>query len=115
VERQEEEFVRLNLPFSGLFGRKLHGIDCQGLFCELDKYCREAVPELISARCRIKAKYVAAQENINLFFPPKWDLPSGAVVKTTGVQSQQVAHKRRKREADCGSACEQLAIADLFG
>ena len=44
VDRQDCEFERLSLPFSGLFGRKLHAIDCQGLFCELDEYCREAVP-----------------------------------------------------------------------
>ena len=68
VERQDEEFARLELPFHGLFGRKLHGIDCQGLFCELDKYCREAVPELTSARSRIKAKYVAALGDMKLFF-----------------------------------------------
>ena len=53
VEQQEEEFRRLALPFDGLFGRRLHAIDCQGLFCELDKYCREAVPELASNRSRI--------------------------------------------------------------
>jgi hypothetical protein len=67
VERQEEEFARLDLPFAGLFGRQLHGIDCQGLFCELDKYCREAVPELASARCRIKARYVSAYGDMDLF------------------------------------------------
>ena len=51
--------ARLDFPFHGLFGRKLHGIDCRGLFCELDKYCREAVPELTSARSRIKANISA--------------------------------------------------------
>jgi hypothetical protein len=116
VERQEEEFARLGLPFSGLFGRQLHGIDCQGLFCELDKYCREAIPELISARSRIKAKYVAAQESMDLFFPPKWGLPSGGVVMTMGVrQSQQLAYRRGKRKGDRRSDSEQLAVADLFG
>jgi alpha-glutamyl/putrescinyl thymine pyrophosphorylase clade 1 len=85
-EQLDRELWRLELPFRGLFGRKLHGIDCQGLFCELDKYCREAVPELTSARSRIKAKYVAALGDMKLFFPPKWGLPSGGVVKTTGMQ-----------------------------
>lgn len=117
VERQDQEFARLGLPFNGLFGRKLHGIDCQGLFCELDKYCREAVPELTSARSRIKAKYFAAQDDINLFFPPKWGLPSGAIVKSGSVQSQQrVATSKRgeRRNADRPDR-EQLAVGDLFG
>jgi hypothetical protein len=80
VDRQREEFARLQLPFSGLFGRRLHAIDCQGLFCELDKYCREAVPELTSARSRIKARFNASTQPIPLFLPPKWDLqPAGTL------------------------------------
>lgn len=74
VDQQEEEFVRLDLPFSGLFGRPLHAIDCQGLFCELDKYCREAAPQLVSNRSRIKARFTPAQDLPALFFPPKWRL-----------------------------------------
>lgn len=81
VERQKDECQRLGLPFSGLFGRPLHGIDCQGLFCELDKYCREAAPALLSNRSRIKARFNASHEPLALFFPPKWGIsPSEAVV-----------------------------------
>src|SRR6266540_1015842 len=109
VERQEGEFARLNLPFNGLFGRKLHAIDCQGLFCELDKYCREAAPELTSARSRIKAKYIGAQDDIHLFFPPKWDLPSGCVVRTTGMQPTPPA-TAPKRGSGRRSDREQLAV-----
>lgn len=74
VERQEQEFERLNLRFGGLWGRRLHAIDCQGLFCELDKYCREAVPELKSARSRIKARFRPSPEPLDLRFPPDWGL-----------------------------------------
>ena len=74
VARQEAEFRRLGLPFNGLFGRPLQAIDCQGLFCETDKYCREARPELTSARKRIKAKYEPSVSGLVLFFPPKWGL-----------------------------------------
>jgi hypothetical protein len=74
TERQDEEFARLGLPFGGLWGRPLHAIDCQGLFCETDKYCREAVPELASARKRIKARFTPTPEPIRLFFPPKWGI-----------------------------------------
>lgn len=74
VERQKDEFMRYGLPFGGLWGRPLHAIDCQGLFCEVDKYCREAVPALPSARKRIKARYSKQQAPIQLFFPPKWGI-----------------------------------------
>jgi hypothetical protein len=74
TERQEEELARLGLPFSGLWGRPLHAIDCQGLFCETDKYCREAAPELASARKRIKARFTSTPEPVRLFFPPKWSI-----------------------------------------
>jgi alpha-glutamyl/putrescinyl thymine pyrophosphorylase clade 1 len=74
VDQQEDEFARLDLPFSGLFGRPLHAIDCQGLFCELDKYCREAAPHLASNRSRIKARFTPGQDLPRLFFPPKWGL-----------------------------------------
>lgn len=71
---QQQEFERLGLAFNGLFGRPLHAIDCQGLFCELDKYCREAAPELTSNRSRIKARFNASPKPLPLYFPPKWQL-----------------------------------------
>lgn len=81
VDRQEHEFDSLGLPFNGLFGRPLHAIDCQGLFCELDKYCREAAPELVSERSRIKARFTASPSPLSLFFPPKWNLkPASAEI-----------------------------------
>ena len=72
IEHQDEEFKRLGYNFKGLFGRPLHAIDAQGLFCETDKYCREAVPGLKSARSRIKTHYKKNLQPIELFFPPKW-------------------------------------------
>jgi hypothetical protein len=74
AEHQEEEFRRLGFDFNGLWGRPLHAIDCQGLFCELDKYCREAAPELVSGRKRIKRRFFPAVESVRLFFPPKWGI-----------------------------------------
>jgi len=74
VDRQDEEFSRLGLDFPGLFGRRLHAIDCQGLFCETDKYSREAFPELKSNRVRIKQEYKYTPRPLTLFFPPKWDV-----------------------------------------
>ena len=44
VDTQAEHFDRLGIEFNNLYGRPLHAIDCQGLFCELDKYCRRPHP-----------------------------------------------------------------------
>jgi hypothetical protein len=88
VDQQQAEFERLDLPFSGLFGRPLHAIDCQGLFCETDKYCREAAPELASNRSRIKARYRPSTTSLELFFPPKWQLEPPARTIPAAVQTQ---------------------------
>ena len=78
VEHQQEEFDRLGLPFHGLFGRPMSAIDCQNIFCETDKYCREAAPELASARTRIKAHFAETPKPIRYFFPPKWGINEAA-------------------------------------
>jgi hypothetical protein len=74
VDHQDEEFARRGLDFTGLFGRPIQAIDAQNLFCETDKYCRVALPELASARTRIKAKHTPTATPIDYFFPPKWKL-----------------------------------------
>src|SRR5271157_5932630 len=35
TDQQNHEFARLKLDFEDLFGRRLHLIDCQNLFCEI--------------------------------------------------------------------------------
>ncbi|MBA2717401.1 MAG: hypothetical protein H0U51_10180 [Propionibacteriales bacterium] len=77
VERQDEHFDRLGLTWSGLFGRSLHAIDCQGLFCETDKYARVAFPDLASNRVRIKHEFRDPKARLDLFYPPKWDINDG--------------------------------------
>ena len=74
VQCQDEHFGRLGLSWSGLFGRPLHAIDCQGLFCETDKYARRAFPELKSNRVRIKQEFRADPTPLELFYPPKWGI-----------------------------------------
>ena len=69
---QDEEFKRLNLKFKRIGNRPLQLIDCQNIFCELDKYCRQALPDLKSNRTKIKKKYIAKNEKINYIYPPKW-------------------------------------------
>lgn len=74
VDSQDEQFARLGLEFPGLYGRPLHAIDCQSLFCETDKYSRVAFPELKSNRSRIKARFSPAGQLERPYFPPKWGL-----------------------------------------
>jgi alpha-glutamyl/putrescinyl thymine pyrophosphorylase clade 1 len=73
-DNQEEHFARLGLNFSGLYGRRLKLIDCQNLFCEVDKYARVAHPEIAghSGRTRIKQRYVPSDQVVTSWFPPKW-------------------------------------------
>ncbi|MEW8051115.1 MAG: nucleotide kinase domain-containing protein [Candidatus Thiodiazotropha sp.] len=80
TDRQEFEFDRLGLKFKKLGKRKLQYIDIQNIFCEVDKYCRVAHPELsgFSGRTRIKQRFKYNPEPIEYFFPPKWKIKLGA-------------------------------------
>jgi len=112
VDRQEEEFARLGLDFEGLFGRRLHAIDCQGLFCETDKYSREAFPELKSNRVRIKQEYRPDHRPLELAFPPKWGIDVEATVAAPEDHlSLWDASLRSSRRRDDDARPAQLALA----
>ncbi len=90
TERQEEEFDARGLEFKDLFGRKLQLIDCQNLFCEVDKYSRVKHPEFSGTdkRTRIKQKFHLNPEPIEYWFPPKWginQIVEQEVADATGV------------------------------
>ncbi|HMJ01175.1 MAG TPA: nucleotide kinase domain-containing protein [Gaiellaceae bacterium] len=74
TDNQEAEAAKLGIELPTLYGRRLHAVDCQNLFCELDKYARVAFPELKSNRSRIKAAFTPSPEPLELFYPPKWCL-----------------------------------------
>jgi hypothetical protein len=76
AERQEMEFRRLGVEFRSLYGRPLQLIDCQNLFCEVDKYARVKHPQYkgITERTRIKQKYRMDQQPISYWYPPKWGI-----------------------------------------
>jgi hypothetical protein len=77
ADNQELEFHRLHLTFENLWGRSLQLIDCQNVFCEVDKYSRLAHPEIIgySNRTRIKQKYkIFNNPPIDFVFPFKWNI-----------------------------------------
>ncbi len=76
VDNQELEFERLGLEFNSLWGRRLQLIDCQNLFCEVDKYSRVAHPDIsgISGRTKIKQKFTPTGPMEFPWYPPKWRL-----------------------------------------
>ena len=76
AERASFEFDRLGLSFQTLWGRPLQLIDCQSLFCEVDKYARLVHPEIKgkSGRIRIKQRFSPNQNPIPQWYPPKWGL-----------------------------------------
>lgn len=78
TENQEQEFERLGIKFQSLWGRRLQLIDCQNLFCEVDKYARVAHPDVagISGRTRIKQKFSPTGPLERPWYPPKWGINS---------------------------------------
>lgn len=76
ADKQEGEFNNIGLDFKTLWGRSLHLIDCQNLFCEVDKYARIAHPEVegLTKRKQIKQKFKSNSEPIHYWYPPKWNI-----------------------------------------
>lgn len=75
ADQQENFFSALGLSFGWLKGRPLQLIDCQNLFCEVDKYARVAHPEVSggTGRHRIKQRYAADSAPMEAAaLPPKW-------------------------------------------
>ncbi|MFO0617214.1 MAG: putative DNA base hypermodification protein [Polyangiaceae bacterium] len=70
------EFERLELGFQPLGTRKLHLIDCQNIFCEVDKYARVAHPEYAgrTGRTKIKQRYTCNTAPLPQRYPPKWNV-----------------------------------------
>ena len=83
-EHQDEEFKRLGLDFKKIGNRPLQLIDCQNIFCELDKYCRQALPNLKSNRTKIKKKYVAKQDKI--YLSNKMECYSGGINEKSMIE-----------------------------
>jgi len=87
----EREFERLGLSFSTLWGRPLQLIDCQNLFCEVDKYARVVHPEAqgTSGRTRIKQNFCPKSTSLPQWYPPKWRLdPPGALPSDEPVKQR---------------------------
>ncbi|MBN2534194.1 MAG: hypothetical protein JXB88_14990 [Spirochaetales bacterium] len=76
TERQAIEFEQRGINFKHLWGRPLQLIDCQNLFCEVDKYARIAHPEVkgVSNRKCIKQRFFMNEKEIEYWYPPKWKI-----------------------------------------
>lgn len=76
TDRQDEEFPRLDIEFESLWGRRLQLIDCQNLFCEIDKYTRVSHPDIrgTSSRKRIKHHFRPNDSYLSVWYPPKWGI-----------------------------------------
>lgn len=77
-EAQHREFAKRQLNFQSLWGRDLQLIDCQNLFCEIDKYSRVAFPNLrvSGGGSRIKQRFRPNAPLTKPWFPPKWRINS---------------------------------------
>lgn len=78
VENQEQFLIQYGFDPNSvwLWGRKLKAIDIQASLCEVDKYCRLAVPgEHAKDLKKIKVKFAPTPKTaINYFYPPKWHI-----------------------------------------
>jgi alpha-glutamyl/putrescinyl thymine pyrophosphorylase clade 1 len=76
TDSQEAHFSKRQLEFRSLWGRPLQLVDCQNLFCEIDKYSRVRFPEICGQlkRKRIKRRFQPNPERIDYWFPPKWGI-----------------------------------------
>jgi hypothetical protein len=76
METQTEQFRDRGIAFADLWDRPLQLIDCQNLYCEVDKYARAAHPEFAgrTGRTRIKQRFRPRTEPITAWYPPKWRL-----------------------------------------
>jgi hypothetical protein len=76
ADHQDIEFGARELAFERLGDRPLQLIDCQNLFCEIDKYARVAHPDVRtpSSRTKIKQKFAPQLADIDYWYPPKWGI-----------------------------------------
>ncbi len=86
ADRQEQDFTALGLSFRSLWGRRLQLIDCQNLFCEVDKYARVYHPEFtgLTGRTRIKQRFRQTATPLHYWYPPKWEINEHIPAKRTG-------------------------------
>jgi hypothetical protein len=98
TDRQEHEFATRGINFEDLWGRPLQLIDCQNLFCEVDKYARVVHPDAVGVgnRSRIKQRFEATPEPVDAWFPPKWGINGRIKVEPVKRSARSSAHVGRQ-------------------
>lgn len=108
TESASDEFDRLGLTFEDLWGRSLQLIDCQNLFCEVDKYARVRHPEYsgTSGRTRIKRRFSPVPRELPQWYPPRWGIkpPVTEGVEARGDRPLQLTLATRSLSASAGSS-----------
>ena len=101
TDMASREFERLGLRFRSLWGRPLQLIDCQNIFCEVDKYARVVHPEATGAsgRTRIKQRFVPHPASLPQWYPPKWGLspPTTELPIDAPEPARHMATRRQER------------------
>lgn len=103
TDMASREFERLGLGFRSLWGRPLQLIDCQNIFCEVDKYARVVHPEATgtSGRTRIKQRFAPRSTPLPQWYPPKWGLrPSADELPFDAPRPTQRRATRRQERTD---------------
>ena len=92
METQSEQFAARGISFDDLWERPLQLIDCQNLFCEVDKYARAVYPTVAgrSGRTRIKQRFVPKSEPVTAWYPPKWGINDRVHEWLTAAQDERV-------------------------
>lgn len=94
AENADAEFERRGFLFQKLWGRPLQLIDCQNLFCEVDKYARVVHPQLSgrSGRKRIKQRFLPSSSMLPQWYPPKWGIKAsqGNLTRTCSSRDQPI-------------------------
>jgi hypothetical protein len=92
METQALQFDQRGIEFHDLWDRPLQLIDCQNLFCEVDKYARAVHPEFVGrkGRSRIKQRFRPRRDPVTAWYPPKWGI-NGRVQEWFGAQAGSAA------------------------
>lgn len=91
ADEQEREFASRGLSFQYLPGRGLQYIDCQNLFCEIDKYARIAHPDITGHfdRKRIKQMFRPHMTLPEPWYPPKWGIDASLSARPDLLRENQ--------------------------
>jgi hypothetical protein len=119
METQEDQFRDRGIEFDDLWERPLQLIDCQNLFCEVDKYARVAHPEYAgrTGRTRIKQRFRPRQDAITAWYPPKWGINDRVARWLSGALASKSETRRAEATEGYGecTAAEQLALGVSCG